>query len=457
MKIGKLYIKIYLSYLFITLVSGIMIAAIFHLTTSETYHDEFMKYLNGAVTIFREHVNERFIKRGNLNDLQNNKEFADFIVRFNREFNTKVWAEFPDGETINYPEGDLPVQLNNGLKSKDGYYYKIKKRRKAYLYLKVPIDVQGKHICNIYFYRRWMPPLHQPFFVFGLLAAGLIIAVLLYPFSRYISIPVKRLIESANNISKGDFSKRVNVKSNDEIGQLADSFNTMAGTVEGMIKGTKELTANISHELRSPLTRIRVAQELLEEKIGGRDPESNKLLAAINSEIEEMDKLIGQVIMLTRLDTGEQVIQREEILLSEIVNEVIDKYKPAFENKNIELMSEIKDGNKIYGVKDNIRTAISNLIDNAVKYSKKGGRVKVHIAESGEGKININIYNTARELSEEELLNIFRPFYRISGEETRGTGLGLAITKKIIENHKGTVSAAGTDEGLMIRICLPAL
>ena len=452
MKTGKLYIKIFLSFMALLIISEILIFGLFHFITERTFHEEFKQYLNGTASIFKNIVEEKLNNKYPY-DIEN-AELEKFITMFSNTYRLKIRVESPDRKTASFSDRTIPVISEKDLKKSGDFYYKINRKRNGFVYLKVPIKFFDNSCGNIYIYRELITSFHKIQFVAGLAIIGLCIAILLYPFSRYIAIPLKRLTESADEIAKGNLSQRVKIRSRDEIGRLAKSFNSMAGTIEGMVKGTKELTANISHELRSPLTRIRVAEEMLAGKIKGKDSQADKLLNSIEGEIDEMDNLIGQILLLSGLDLRKEAT-KEEINITKLVEEIIDKYKAAFEEKSINIFFEkIETSCMINAVRDDIKKAFSNLIDNAVKYTEENGKVNVNICKNN-GSVEIVIFNTCRHFSKEELLNMFRPFCRMSSDAVSGSGLGLSITKKIVENHGGFINFLSKDNGLTVNIVLP--
>ena len=173
-------------------------------------------------------------------------------------------------------------------------------------------------------------------FALGLVAIGLIVALLILPIYRFISEPLGELRHAAVGIAGGDLSCRASVKSTDEIGELAGAFNHMAETIERMVKTTKELTANVSHELRSPLARIRIAQELLLEKI--HDPaQEKKYLESIQEEIEEMDHLIGEILTLSKLDIQQAQGISEDFDMHALAGDLLDRFAPSIAHKRIRL------------------------------------------------------------------------------------------------------------------------
>jgi two-component system sensor histidine kinase CpxA len=245
------------------------------------------------------------------------------------------------------------------------------------------------------------------------------------------------------------------VKGKDEIGELGRTFNFMADKLEKMIRAGKELTAHISHELRSPLARIRVAEELLREKFPKGDPiHWEAYLNDIREDVEEMDQLIGRILDLSKLDLRERPLKLEVLNPAELMNDLIERFRPVINQKDLRLTKDMSYDFPFFGDKEILKTALSNVLDNATKFVPGKGHLFVKMHSEGPYLL-ISITNTFQGLPEEDLARIFEPFSRTERSPATGYGLGLAITKKIVEKHGGHIEAFNSMEGLEIRIRLP--
>jgi two-component system sensor histidine kinase CpxA len=238
------------------------------------------------------------------------------------------------------------------------------------------------------------------------------------------------------------------VKGRDEIAQLGTTFNLMAERLERMISGGKELTANVSHELRSPLARIRIAEEIMREQMKkGKSGETEKHLNHICEDIGELDRLIGRILEFSKLDIHEGAFEKVSLDLSSMLHGLLLRFETTMEKKRVESMVEIPEEVFMEGDRKSLESALSNLLDNAVKYVPQGGRISVHVAREPDC-LQLRIFNTYGKLTDDELENLFEPFYRVAGVKEAGTGLGLAITKKIIERHGGRIRAVNSRNGI---------
>ena len=296
---------------------------------------------------------------------------------------------------------------------------------------------------------------HEGRFALGLAIIGLIIALLVIPVSRFMTRPLKELNHTALEIAAGDLSHRAVVKSCDEIGELGQSFNLMADRLERMIRGGRELTANISHELRTPLARMRIAEELLRQKIKKENyTDWDRHLNDIGEDIVELDRLIGQILDLSKLDIHETKLNHEPLDLAQLLRGLAKRFETAALQREINVKTDLASPGPYRGDKEALTMALSNILNNAVKFASRKGEIKVHLDSTGEW-IMINITNTSEALSEKDLEMIFEPFYRIEGSRSQGSGLGLAIAKKIIEKHGGAIKACNTPRGVQLGVQLP--
>jgi two-component system sensor histidine kinase CpxA len=300
-----------------------------------------------------------------------------------------------------------------------------------------------------------MPPHHRYQFSLGLLIIGIVVALLIIPVSKFITDRVKGLKNSALRIADGELSHRVTVKARDEIGELGIAFNQMAERLERMIVGGKELTANISHELRTPLTRIRIAQEMLAERLEKGDFSRCKgRLNQIREDIEELDALIGSILELSKLDVHEMQLKHEQFCPADLLDELLEKLAPVISHKNLSVQKSLPESPEINGDRAALNMALSNILDNAAKFSPENGAIRIDMSPNGDF-FNICVTNTYETLPEKDLIKIFEPFYRSKKSSATGTGLGLAIAAKIVQKHGGRIKASNARDGLEICVGLP--
>jgi len=215
----------------------------------------------------------------------------------------------------------------------------------------------------------------------------------------------------------------------------------MVSNITNMIRSNKELTANISHELRSPLTRIRITEDMILEELEKIENENLKNYIISNqTEIDNMDTLIGKILSISKLDLGIDKSKDEKIDLKELFNEVINSYEDYFIKEEKELKINFTEKNIILnGNREEIGWLFSNIIHNSLKYSDSN-IIELSLKKIKNNLCEIIISNENQNLNSLKLDKIFDPFYRNLKENYKiGTGLGLTIVKKIIDNHKGKI------------------
>jgi two-component system sensor histidine kinase CpxA len=248
----------------------------------------------------------------------------------------------------------------------------------------------------------------------------------------------------------------------------------MAEQIELLLKAQRRLLGDISHELRSPLARLNVALELARQRAGS---EATSALERIQHEAENLNEMIGQLLALTRLETGTREIRKNRFDLAKLVRDIADDadFEARSRNRSVRLGSS--ESCMILGSEELLRPAIENVIRNAVQYTAeksaveidinadgaraadRGTRPTVGVENRGAGIAQITVRDHGAGVPESALAEIFRPFYRVDDardRESGGTGLGLAITERSVRLHGGSVTAANApDGGLVVRITLP--
>jgi len=249
--------------------------------------------------------------------------------------------------------------------------------------------------------------------------------------------PVKSIVKTAQDISADDLSLRIDVKNRgDEIGALVDTFNAMIERLDKSVNKIRQFSGDVSHELRTPLTIIRGEIEVLLRK--KRSPE--EYLKTLNSVLEEsfrMEKIINDLLFLSRVEAMDHEIFNDKVRLDEVLHEVLTNRRQALESKNLSLELAGLPALQVQGNRDLIERMVSNLIDNAVRYNSPGGSIAVTLNEH-EDKVGLEIRDTGIGIPEESIKHIFDRFFVVDksrSKETGGAGLGLSIVKWIADNH----------------------
>ena len=292
--------------------------------------------------------------------------------------------------------------------------------------------------------------------IFALLVSGAVS----YALASAISSPVRKLRIATVSLADGDLEIRVADSlgnRRDELGLLGRDFDTMATKLQGAAKRQTELSRNISHELRSPLARIRVAVELARRKAGDLSEFSR-----LDDEAERLDSLIGQILSYTKLEASTDR-KFDVVDLGELIGEVVENVNyecKADAAKGVKVIAHTAQKIEIRGHPDALISAFENVMRNAVRHSPPNGEVRVAI-KRGETNTTISVSDSGSGVRDDDLPRLFEPFYRTreSSESNSldGTGLGLAIARRAIELHRGQICARnGAEGGLVVDISLPA-
>jgi len=297
--------------------------------------------------------------------------------------------------------------------------------------------------------------------------------ILSWLLARSLSKPVLTIKKATVALAKGNLSTRVHALSTrkDELGELARSFNQMAEQLEYNVSAQQRLLGDVSHELRSPLTRLHMALALVGENNDHKEIRQ-QYIERCQLEVTRLDDMLAEILILSRLENTVQKLQREQFDFILLLNNIIKDAQFVADKKNIiiELVINIPPKKTLQISADSalLTSAISNVLINAIKYSPEGSQVKVgleNISEHEEQLISLSISDQGSGVPEQAIEQLFTAFYRVNtarDRQTGGTGLGLAIAKQAIIAHDGTISAENINDihtdksaGLIVNIKLP--
>lgn len=308
------------------------------------------------------------------------------------------------------------------------------------------------------------PGLHTDRGLLGLRIALVVLTagIVCYGFARYLVAPVAKLRHATRRLGEGDLSARAGSamgKRRDELADMGRDFDRMAERIESLVLAQRRLLGDISHELRSPLARLRVAVELARQRC---HVDAGGAIEIIEDEAQQLDRLIGQLLTLTRFESGDDTKVRQIVDLAQLVEEIASDsdFEAQSSNRAVRIVSN--EECRTLGAVQLLRSAIENVVRNGVRHTAEGTTVEISLrcapADAGAQAI-ISVRDHGAGVPEAELQRIFQPFYR-AGEErnpqTGGTGLGLAITERAVRLHNGSVTARNADEGgLIVELRLP--
>jgi heavy metal sensor kinase len=300
--------------------------------------------------------------------------------------------------------------------------------------------------------------LHRTVFI-PLMAVMVIIAAIVgWLMARRALTGVEEVTQTAIEISKGALDKRVPFKARgDEIERLATTFNYMLDHINALIKGMREMSDNIAHDLRSPLARIRGVAEMAVTTSGTE--EEHKAMAG--SMLEECDRLLGMInamLDIAEAESGVGETKLEEVDLVSIVQRACELFEAIAEENSVTIVADLPENCLLYGEARKFQRMVANLLDNALKFTPPEGTVTVSL-KADKGQVVISVSDNGIGISEDDLPHVFKRFYRCDNSRAqRGTGLGLSLVKAIAGSLGGSVSATSNlGKGSTFTVTLPQM
>jgi signal transduction histidine kinase len=271
-------------------------------------------------------------------------------------------------------------------------------------------------------------------------AAASVAAVFLTLFlSHRILVPVQALTAAARRMERGDLSQRVQVRSNDEIGQLGHAFNAMADSLERVEQLRRHMISDVAHELRTPLANIRGYLEALRDRVVEPSPE---VVDSLYDEAMILSRLVDDLQELALAEAGQLRLAREPVDVADVVQQAVQSFQPQAAAKGLTVEAELAGAlPPVDADRQRVGQVLRNLLRNAVAYTPAGGKVTVSARQVGE-EVEVAVRDTGVGIAPEHLPYIFERFYRADRSRTRstgGAGLGLTIVKELVEAHGGHV------------------
>ncbi len=263
--------------------------------------------------------------------------------------------------------------------------------------------------------------------------------------------PLKKMTAAVKNFAKGDFSARVTVsKQNDEIAELSRAFNNMADSLDSLEKMRNSFLANVSHDLRTPMTTISGFIDGINS--GAIPPEKHEYyLGIISAEIHRLSRLVSQLLDISRLESGERKFTYTNFDIAEVARIILISFEQKIEDKRLDVEFDAEfDGMYANADKDAIYQVLYNLCHNAIKFAREEGKLRIKLSRITDTKLKVSVYNQGQTLTEEDEKMIFDRFYKTDksrGLDKSGVGLGLYICKTIIDAHGETIGVESGDDG----------
>jgi signal transduction histidine kinase len=298
-----------------------------------------------------------------------------------------------------------------------------------------------------------LPPLTQA----GCLAL-LLALILAYWMSRWISAPMGRIASAAHQVAEGKYEK-IRPEGPVEVKQLAQAFNEMSARVRASQQSQREFVANVSHELKTPLTSIQGFAQAIMDGAAGTPEKLHQAAEVIHSEAGRMHRLVLDLLDLARFDAGMVAMELAPVSLPELLKGSVARFEPQARQAQVELSCQAEEMPALIADGDRLAQVMNNLVDNALKYTPAGGQVVVSGRQEGDWAM-VTVSDEGPGVPPEDLTRIFERFYQVDksrrGGRSHGSGLGLAIAQEIVQAHGGSILAQGNQpQGCTIVVKIP--
>ncbi|NDL66906.1 sensor histidine kinase [Anaerotalea alkaliphila] len=287
---------------------------------------------------------------------------------------------------------------------------------------------------------------------------GFLILGLSYYFSGVFTKPFQELIQHMNRVTEGHIDEQFGVRGNYEVQEIATTFNHMVNRLAEQEENRQQFVANVSHELKTPLSSMKVLAESLLSQEGMPVELYREFLEDIRNEVDRENKIINDLLVLVTMDKKEQQLSFEEVDMNQLVESVLKRLKPLADQKSIQIVFESFRQVRCQGDETKLSLALTNVVENAIKYNNEDGEIRVTL-DADHKNLYITVQDTGEGIPEESIDKVFQRFYRVDktrSRDTGGTGLGLSIVQKTILMHKGTIKCESQlHEGTTFSIKLP--
>lgn len=429
MKISRLYIKLYFYFLAVLLIILVITPVIFFFSVEKPHKNLFEKRMFLFTSIVADALFEKDLKKA--------------VNHMAQETKSEITIYDPHGKVM-ISSSDKTEHLTEEMMKKvekRGLYREISRKKKGIFFLTTVKRPAGHYISIS---AEGDDDRRYHFFLW-LISLCILLSLLIYPLAMNITRPLERITEKAIKFSQGDFSvfEINNKKQNgDEIARLDNAFNHMAREFTAMIETKKELLSDISHELGSPLARMKVALEIIQDKIEKNKIPSMENIKNLSDDIDEMTVMVKELLEFSKMDLRNYTLNLRPVNIEELVSVSIKNFENLASKKNITIgLKKEGENHEISGDSEKISRVITNLLSNAIKYSRENGKITV-ILKGEKEFFSVSVIDEGPGIGEENSEKIFEPFFREDPSRTRGTGgtgLGLAIAKKIVDLHRGNI------------------
>ncbi len=302
------------------------------------------------------------------------------------------------------------------------------------------IAPQTRMVLIRWFVENLLPPVIRAGVVASVLSVLLALII-----SRSVTASLRRVAGAAEAIARGESGVQAPVSGPTEVRALARSFNTMLAQVEAAQRSQQDFVANVSHELKTPLTSIQGFSQALLDGTASTPEAVSRAAHIIHEEAERMRRMVDELLTLARFDAGRFVLAQEPVALAPLLETCVETLTPQAQSSGVTLALSTPPAAEsiiVIGDGDRLAQVFTNLLDNAITHTPQGGKVSIEMRKRGDAQVVVTVTDTGTGIPPEDLSRVFERFYQVdkSRRRKRGVGLGLAITKEIVEAHGGQIA-----------------
>lgn len=274
--------------------------------------------------------------------------------------------------------------------------------------------------------------------------------VVSYFISRSISGPLARITAASKQMAQGNYDVHIPIRGEDEVGRLAEAFNQMAKDVGASQQMMKDLLANVSHELKTPLTSIQGFSQAILDGVITSEEDVKEYSRLVNEEANRMRSLVDDLLLLSQIESGQVSMERSRVDIAQVLTYTLERFQWAIREAGVQSGIHV-DNNlpEVMGDARRLEQVFSNLLQNAVRHTPTGGLITISAKVAKSGNVTVSVHNTGSVIPQQDLKRVFERFFQVDRARVRkggSSGLGLSIVKQIVEAHGGTVRAVSSEE-----------
>jgi signal transduction histidine kinase len=456
---NKLGLKIFIIFILVS-IGGLLITSVYINYRFDFYFENYLKNIRKSRV-----SNLKNLLEDSYSQLNNWNEASNIIGNFASLNDFRVLLRNNNGEVIAFSSPNTFGRMNQNMMGRMSEHMDDVPEINLQNYESTDLYSSGNKVGVLLWQRSrleeivsntediFMNQINRVIYIAAFITALLVIGAT-YFFSKYLTNSLNKMNKIVKEVANGNLEQEINIKSNDEVAELGNSFNQMVRKLRYLEKIRKESASDLAHELRTPLSNIKSYLEGVEDDVLEWNSQTYE---EINEELERLIKLVNRLNELNEAEAKILNIEKQLFNLENLVNNIVKKYKLSAAKKNIDFKIKIDKCKKIYADKNAVKQIFNNLISNALKYSFEGESIKIEIKELAK-YFEIIISNKGPKIDKEDLPYLFERFYRTDksrSQKNGGLGIGLTITRNLVEAHSGSIEVESNNNLTIFKIKLP--